>query len=149
MAHHNISTACILEYKQTILMIKEEQNGVINWDIPAGSLDQGETVLDGVIREVFEETGITITNPELISVFQCFQNDQSGFSYLFYTKITDEQFSQIKITEKEILEIKWFSFKEIQDLIDSGKTEHNLAKQRLLKVFNIKEILNQPQIIHN
>lgn len=32
------------------------------WEIPGGAVDPGETVLAGVVREVFEETGLAVKN---------------------------------------------------------------------------------------
>jgi 8-oxo-dGTP diphosphatase len=36
------------------------------WDVPGGKVDEGELVVDGVVRELYEEAGIVLTNLELI-----------------------------------------------------------------------------------
>src|SRR5580704_1967672 len=40
------------------------------WSIPGGMLDVGETLAEGVIRELFEETGLQVRVIELIEVFE-------------------------------------------------------------------------------
>ena len=39
------------------------------WDLPGGHLQQDEGLLDGLRREVEEETGIIVENPKMIELF--------------------------------------------------------------------------------
>lgn len=41
------------------------------WSLPGGKLEWGESFENGAIREVKEETGITIKDPKVISVHNC------------------------------------------------------------------------------
>jgi ADP-ribose pyrophosphatase YjhB (NUDIX family) len=147
MAQHNVSTSCILYHSDKVLMVKEMQNGRVNWDIPAGGLDQGETVFEGVVREIKEETGISISLPQLQKIFQFKQGETTSFNYLFMYKLDENEVKQIQITETDIQEIRFFDIKEIKKLLDSNNVEHELAKFRLMEVFqnkvNISDILVQ------
>ena len=49
-----------------------------HWSIPGGTLDLGETIQEGIRRELKEETGIDVRVLELIEVFDRIFRDASG-----------------------------------------------------------------------
>lgn len=54
---------CIPEWEDKILLCRrdiEPQKGL--WTLPAGYLENGETVKEGAVRETFEETGAVVTD---------------------------------------------------------------------------------------
>ena len=51
------------------------------WTLPAGFLENNETVVAGAIRETFEEANAVVTNPDLYTVFSLPHISQI---YLFY-----------------------------------------------------------------
>lgn len=60
--------AIILNSEGKILIGKRQGSHAPYYSIPGGSLKLGETFETGIIREVKEETGLDIYNPEVISV---------------------------------------------------------------------------------
>lgn len=48
------------------------------WSIPGGTLEVGETLTDGVQRELAEETGVEVRVLDLIEVFERILRDQQG-----------------------------------------------------------------------
>lgn len=48
------------------------------WSIPGGTLELGETLLEGVERELFEETSVRVRVVELIEVFERVFRDDGG-----------------------------------------------------------------------
>jgi 8-oxo-dGTP diphosphatase len=48
------------------------------WSIPGGTLEVGETLLEGVQRELAEETGIQVRVIDLIEVFERVFRDDAG-----------------------------------------------------------------------
>lgn len=81
------------------------------WSLPGGKLDWGETFEEGAIREVKEETGIDIEDPEVISVHNC-KNQHAHFMTvgLSAKKWTGEA----KVMEPdEMIEWRWFDLKDL------------------------------------
>jgi 8-oxo-dGTP diphosphatase len=54
------------------------------WSIPGGALEVGETVRDGVMRELMEETGIEVRVLDLIEVFERITRDSAGRTEYHY-----------------------------------------------------------------
>jgi 8-oxo-dGTP diphosphatase len=49
-----------------ILMVKNPERG---WEIPGGQIEVGESILDGLKREIFEEAGVTTEIDQLTGVY--------------------------------------------------------------------------------
>lgn len=60
-------TAVIFDESGRVLLEKREDNG--NWGLPGGAVDIGESVEDAVVREVFEETALTVKVTRLVGVY--------------------------------------------------------------------------------
>jgi 8-oxo-dGTP diphosphatase len=56
-----------------LLAIKRTDNG--HWEPPGGLLERGETVLEGLKREVLEETGYAVEPGPLTGVYQNMERD--------------------------------------------------------------------------
>jgi len=59
----------IIEQGRTLLIRRGSEPLRGEWSIPGGTLEVGETLQEGVARELLEETGVEIRVLELIEVF--------------------------------------------------------------------------------
>ncbi len=81
------------------------------WSLPGGKLDWGETFEEGAIREVKEETGITIKNPKVVSVHNC-KNEHAHF--MTVGLVVEEWEGEAQVMEPdEMVEWGWFPIDDL------------------------------------
>jgi 8-oxo-dGTP diphosphatase len=72
----------VVVHEGRVLLIrrgKEPLKG--RWIVPGGTVELGETLEDALVRELQEETGLTVRPLELLTVFDRIERDASGVSY--------------------------------------------------------------------
>jgi ADP-ribose pyrophosphatase YjhB (NUDIX family) len=57
------------------------------WSLPGGALEVGETLQDGVRREVLEETGLIVEPVAMIEVFDRIARDDAGRVQFHYVLV--------------------------------------------------------------
>lgn len=112
-----LATLCYLRNNNQTLMLhrikKENDMHAGKWNGLGGKLDPGETPEECVVREVREESGLEISNPQLKGVitFPAFSNNEDWYVFMF----TAEEFSGILIDSPEG-HLEWISDENLLQL---------------------------------
>lgn len=78
-----LTTLCLVQSEDAYLLqdrVKEDWKG---YTLPGGHIETGESIVDAVVREIEEETGLTILNPRLCGVKQFPIEDGRYIVFLF------------------------------------------------------------------
>lgn len=133
----NTTVAAIVEQNGKFLLVEEETADGVRLNQPAGHLEDGETLLEAVVREAREETAYRFTPECLLGIYH-WPHPGKDITYLrfaFTGKVTDHDANQP--LDNGILRTLWMSLDEIrasQSIHRSPQVlacvEHYLAGQR-------------------
>lgn len=98
-----LTTACLVYKDDKYLLQNRTRGDWTGYTFPGGHIEQGEAIVDSVIREVKEETGLTILNPRLCGIKQ-FPLDEGG-RYLVFLFRADEFTGELCSSEEG--QMKW------------------------------------------
>ena len=80
--------ALIFDEQKRILLIERGGEPLKGWwSLPGGGLEVGETLKEGVVREVLEETGLRVEPLQILEVFERIMRDSNGRPEYHYVLI--------------------------------------------------------------
>jgi ADP-ribose pyrophosphatase YjhB (NUDIX family) len=106
--------ALVLDGQGRVLLARRRDEPFAGcWDIPGGFLDEGEHPLDGLRRELREETGVTVEPLEFIGVWMDrYGGDSTAQSTLnFYW--TARPLAGEPAPQDDVTELRWFEPEEL------------------------------------
>jgi ADP-ribose pyrophosphatase YjhB (NUDIX family) len=110
---HSVSVAgVIVDDQRRALLIRRCDN--LHWEPPGGILERDEPIHDGVVREIREETGLSVAPMSLSGVYK---NMSRGIiALVFRCKVL----SGTLVTNDEVSEFRWATADEVADLVDEA-----------------------------
>ena len=95
------------------------------WENPAGHVQAGEDPKHAVIRELFEETGIAVTEEQLT-----FLGASCAWPYLGrdYGVRLDVSLDDVQFQEGETCDAKWVTFAEFAQMVNAGEFPPSLTE---------------------
>ena len=130
----------VIEKDCKVLLVQEAQKRCYGkWNIPAGHLDFNETIMQGAIREIKEETGCDVELTGVVGIQNRVLEDDIFIQIIFSTKLINEN---IKYDKNEILDVKWYDYNDIINNMDNELRDLNFIKRPIinLKANNIAPI---------
>lgn len=110
LAKTYIVCGVVLERDGQYLLVQEKKPKVYGkWNLPAGRVDEGETLEQAAIRETKEECGFEVElNKHLLTLHM---KAEQPVLHAYAAKIIG---GELKFPEDELLDARWFSYSEIQ-----------------------------------
>lgn len=110
IAHFN-ATACYLKKDNKVLMIKFSKKWGQVYAPPGGKFESGESPLDCIIREYYEETGLTLINPKLQGI-SYWKDSAEGIIFVY----TAEDYTGKLLSNSEEGTLEWIKFEDLDSI---------------------------------
>ena len=101
----------------------------IEWEIPAGVVEDGESVLEAAEREVWEESEYETTNHELIYTYYPMNGISNQVFHIVRSQATRKMGD---FDRNEVKEFKWVSRQEIQEMVKDKLVKDGFSLAALL-----------------
>ncbi len=109
----HVVAGAVLKKDGKFLLLQEAKESVRGqWNLPAGKVDEGETIEQAAIREVKEESGYDVELVRKIGIYQ--SNAKGPPRHAFEGRIVG---GELHVTEG-ILDAKWLTLEEIEVMKD-------------------------------
>jgi 8-oxo-dGTP diphosphatase len=113
--------ACFIEYQDEVLFLHRVDNipqgGT--WAIPGGKINTGEALNLAIKREVLEETGVELKEPEFLKTVYI-RYPEYDYVYHMFREVLDVK-PQIKLEPKESQSSAWLTRKQANALEEQTK----------------------------
>jgi 8-oxo-dGTP diphosphatase len=122
--------AIIIDEDRVVLVKRGHAPLQGKWSIPGGVLEVGETLRKAVVREVREETGLTIEPGELLGVFERVLPDDQGrmrYHYVLIDFLCRRVTGELSAAD-DAEQARWFQRHELPGLELAPETEEVILK---------------------
>jgi len=131
-----IAVSAFIVNQDKILLLKRSDDESFlpgKWEVPGGGIDVGESIEQGVMREVKEEAGIDVTVKDLFGYFEFVDGKGVQTVNLNFLCTMDAKHGDVDVALGEMQEARWV---ELEDFDDVDFTSHNMvdACRRALEI---------------
>ena len=134
----------ILENNSIILpKVKRHILGGATWELPAGGIMDRESEEEGALRELREETGISIFDTSLLkkqNTLIVSQNRLPMFPAIFSIEVGLDEFDQRNPHDHEVESVSFFTLDEIKEMIIAGHILTSITISILARFLLSREI---------
>ena len=119
-----LTNMCLIYDKNKILVVDRKKNDWPGLTLPGGHIERSENFIDAVVREVKEETGLTIKKPVLCGMEEFKTKNEDRYLMFFYK--TDKYSGKTKSSKEG--EVFWV------DRSDLNKYKLSLDLKRIIRI---------------
>lgn len=134
--------AVIIQNGKILLEKRKSEPGRGKWSIPGGLVELGESVNQTVVREVAEETGLEVCEPELIDVVDNVVRDENGevkYHFVIIDFFVKLKGGELK-AQSDADELRWVPLDEVEKY-DLTKTFRAFIQRNRKKLENFNSNL--------
>ena len=109
--------AVIFNNEEVLLAKRGKDPGYGGWSIPGGAVELGETLKEGLLREIMEETGLQVEIGGMVEVLEWISRDENNriqYHYVlvdFWCKCLSVEINP----SSDVLDAKWVLLSEISN----------------------------------
>jgi len=108
----HVTVATLVEKDDKFLLVREQPDGKIVYNQPAGHLDEGEGIIEAARRETLEETAWDVEITGYLGVYRSIATN--GITYLRHGFIARPlRFHEGQILDEPIIDTSWMSYDDI------------------------------------
>lgn len=113
-----VPAAIIVKDRKMFFTLRRDTRPAFNnkWEFPGGGVENGEEVLDSLVREVKEETGYTVEPLELLQQIWTKSETKYNYQVFLIIYICKIKSGKINIADNETADYGWFTMKEAMKL---------------------------------
>lgn len=128
MKRIDVVSAIVHDADGNLLIVKNVKGDSFYWGLPGGAVEPGETLEQAVVREVQEETGLTVSTTGLSSLREAFF-EEPQHHVLFVTFFAEAEGVELCICDPdhEIADVRWVDADTAKDLMGEWYGQLRLA----------------------
>lgn len=116
----NFAAGCVCRDGQVLLQHRGDSG---TWGFPGGALELGESAEDAAVREVAEETGLTVQVDDLLGVYTKYRHEYPNGDVVqpitVFFRCTPRGGSLHAGDGDETLDVRWFPLGSVPDLVNA------------------------------
>jgi len=120
---------------ESVLLVKQYRLLIdgVSAEIPGGRVDDGETPIEGAVRECVEESGIRCLNPRPLLFYHAGLDTSYNPTHLFWTDQIAEETEEDSIHRQEVRGHEWVPLDRCMEMI---------SRREILDSFSILALLS-------
>jgi ADP-ribose pyrophosphatase YjhB (NUDIX family) len=126
MYHIRVRPTALILRDEHVLLVEYSDEAGLHYNLPGGGAEPGETLEEGVKREVFEETQAQINVGSIAFVYECAPHKQSGeydttkhsLNIIFECTLKEESHPRLPDRPDETQSgVRWIHLSELDNII--------------------------------